>query len=47
VLLRLIALVESCGDRLSAVEINPLVLAGDNVVAVDALAVPIRGSGSS
>jgi acyl-CoA synthetase (NDP forming) len=47
VLLRLIALVESCGDRLSAVEINPLVLERDNVVAVDALAVPIRGSGSS
>jgi acyl-CoA synthetase (NDP forming) len=38
VLLRLMALLESSRDRLAAVEINPLVLDGEEVVAVDALA---------
>jgi acyl-CoA synthetase (NDP forming) len=39
-LLRLIALVTAGRGRLQALEINPLVVAGDRVVAVDALAVP-------
>jgi acetate---CoA ligase (ADP-forming) len=40
VVLRLIALVGTVDGRLEAIEINPLVVAGDRVVAVDALAVP-------
>jgi acetate---CoA ligase (ADP-forming) len=40
VVLRLIALVDACRDTLRAIEINPLVLDGDEVVAVDALAEP-------
>jgi acetate---CoA ligase (ADP-forming) len=39
-LLRLIALVAAGRGRLQVLEINPLVIAGDRVVAVDALAVP-------
>lgn len=39
VVVRLIHLVEASDGRLDAVEINPLVVAGDRVVAVDALAV--------
>jgi acyl-CoA synthetase (NDP forming) len=42
--LRLIDLITACRDRLSAIEINPLVIAPDRVVAVDALAVPVDPS---
>jgi acetyltransferase len=38
-LLRLVALVAAARGRLQALEINPLVVSGDRVVAVDALAV--------
>jgi acetyltransferase len=41
VALRLMGLVEACRGRLWAIEINPLVLDGDGVVAVDALAEPV------
>lgn len=37
--LGLIALITACRDRLSAIEINPLVITPDRVVAVDALAI--------
>jgi acetate---CoA ligase (ADP-forming) len=40
VALRLIALVDGCRETLRAIEINPLVVDGDGVVAVDALAEP-------
>jgi succinyl-CoA synthetase beta subunit len=41
VALRLMGLVEACRGRLWAIEINPLVLDGDGVVAVDAFAEPV------
>ncbi|HEX2030382.1 MAG TPA: acetate--CoA ligase family protein [Actinomycetota bacterium] len=42
--LRLIAVVDACRDAIATVEVNPLMIDGDDVVAVDALVVP-RGEG--
>jgi acetate---CoA ligase (ADP-forming) len=42
VTLRLMALAERCRETLRVIEINPLVVDGDEVVAVDALAEPAR-----
>jgi acetate---CoA ligase (ADP-forming) len=42
VALRLLDIISAHGERLEAVEINPLFVEGDRVVAVDALVVPAR-----